>query len=77
MIRIYRSPVDVATDGIASRFLLLDQRIVVRFADALGVLQAEEQRRVALMRLLMIDHCRAGMVPIACDKQAAAALASV
>ena len=77
MIRINRPPVDVATDGIASRFLLLDQRVVVCLADALGVLQVEEQRRVTLVRLLVVDHCCAGMVPIACDEQAAAALAGV
>lgn len=46
-------------------------------ADSFRVLQAEERRRVAFVGLLVVDHRSAGMVTIASDKQAVAALAGV
>lgn len=47
MIRINWPPVDVANNGVASRFLLLDQRVVVCLADTFCVLMAEEQALIA------------------------------
>lgn len=49
MIRINWPPVDVANNGVASRFLLLDQRVVVCLARAAGC-------QLAPLRLL--DTCR-------------------
>jgi len=77
MVPVHRPAVDIAADGIASRFLLLNQRVVAGFADCFRVLQIEEQGLIALVGLLVIDHCRAGMVPVAGDQQAVAALTGV
>lgn len=50
---------------------------MIHLADALGVADVEEQFRVATVRLLMVDHGRAWIVPVSVDQQTSAALAGV
>ena len=77
MVLVDGPPVDVRPDRIASRFFLLDQRVVAGLADGFRVLQVEKQSLVALMGLLVVDDGGAGMVPVAGDEQAGATLAGV
>lgn len=77
MAGVHRPSIDVRADDVASRLFLLDQRVMVRLADALGVFQTEEQFGVSLMRCLVVDHCSTWMVTIVEDKQATAATAGV
>ncbi|MGI6855190.1 hypothetical protein [Mesorhizobium sp. 1B3] len=66
---------EIRADHITSRFLLLDQSVVIGLADTFRVLQIEEQSHVALVRDLVIYHCRSWMVAIDRNQQAAATLA--
>lgn len=45
----------VGPDGVAARFLALDQRVVVFLARALMVGWIDKQRPVALVRLAVVD----------------------
>lgn len=56
MGRVKRSAIRIAADDIASRFLPLDERIVMILADALMVVGVNEQRPVAFVRRAVIDH---------------------
>lgn len=77
MVGIDRPAVNVRTNGIAPRFLPLDQRVVARLANCLAVAEVEEERGITLVRSLVVDHRGAGMVTVARDQQAVAALARV
>lgn len=77
MIWVQRLAVNVRPDRESAHFLFLDKRVVAGFADRFRVLKIEEQRFVTLVRFLVVDHCGAGMVTVASDQQAFAALAGV
>jgi hypothetical protein len=55
MLRIDRSACLVATDDVASRFLSLGQRIVMRGAQALVVLRIDEQIPIPFMSATVVD----------------------
>lgn len=77
MIAVHRPAIHITSDDIAALLFPLDERVVAGLADRLRVLQIEEPCLVALMRGLVIDHGGAGMVTVARDQQAAAALAGI
>lgn len=77
MVRIDRPAVDVGPDHVSSRFLLLDQRVMVLLADALGVGEIEEEGGIAAVPDLVVHHRGLRMVAIALDQDAAAALADI
>lgn len=74
---IDRPSIDICADRVASRFFALDQRVVASLADRLGVIESEEQGRVALVCLLVVCNGGSGMMPVAFNDDAAAALAGV
>lgn len=74
---VYRPAINIGTDGVASRFLTLHQRVVAGLAHCLDIAEVEEQRLVALVRSLVVGHRCAGMMPVAFYDDAAAALAGV
>lgn len=77
MARIYRPPVYIRANRVASRLFTLDQRVVVCLANGLHVLDVEEQFGVAFVRLLVVGNCCTWMVSVALYDDAAAALASI
>lgn len=75
--RIDRPSRLIASDRVASRFFALNERVVARLAYCLDVAEFEEQHLIALVRSLVVGNRGTGMVPVALDDDAVAALAGV
>jgi len=65
MVHVYRPACLVAPDGVAPRFLALDQGVVAGLANGGNVAEIEEQCLIALMRPLVVRNGRARMMSVA------------